>query len=46
MKKELEHLTENTQEKGKQWEIQEKLFFPVQLEFEMKTPFQNFKILP
>lgn len=46
MKKELEQLTENTQEKGKQWEIRKNICFPVQLEFEMKTPLQNFKILP
>lgn len=39
MKKELEQLMENTEEK-------EKCFFPIKLEFEMKIPFQNFKILP
>lgn len=45
MKKELEQLIENTEEIEKQHEMQEKHIFPAQLEFEKKTPFQNFKIL-
>lgn len=46
MEKELEQLIENTEEIEKQREMQDKHIFPVQLEFEMKTPFHNFKILP